>query len=222
MTTFIEGAKPRSPERFECTKVWHKSRCEYTLQICLHSKHRVFSTEASDLPLIAVVARVIKFERPLRFYGVMKTHLAHKVTYQKFCTKFFSTVGCKWAGWGRASGHRAVCICFRSPAVWLAGSLPSWLVSAGRSDRQTMMTAVIGGCSSLPPIHPRTKKVARGAGAVERRTKRRGVRMEGGYVRETERRLFNPVSTVPQLLVHWSDRLSESITVMLNYIAFTP
>lgn len=126
--------------------------------MCLHSKHRVFSTEASDLPLIAVVARVIKFERPLRFYGVMKTHLAHKVTYQKFCTKFFSTVGCKWAGWGRASGHRAVCICFRSPAVWLAGSLPSWLVSAGRSDRQTMMTAVIGGCSSLPPIHPRTKK----------------------------------------------------------------
>lgn len=165
----------------------------------------MFSTEASDLPLIAVVARVINFERPLCFYGVMKTHLAHKVTYQKFCTEFFSTVGCKWAGWGRASGHRAVCVCFHSPAVWLAGSLPSWLVSAGRSDRQTMMTAVIRGCSSLPPIHPRTKKVARGAGAVKRRTKGRGVGVEGGYVRQTEKCLFNPVRTPTQLQGNGSD-----------------
>lgn len=134
------------------------SRIVNTLQQRWHSKHWVFSTEASDLLLIAVVARVIKFERPLCFYGVMKKHLAHKVTYQKFCTEFFSTVGCKWVCWGRASGHRAVCVCFHSPAVWLAGSLPSWLVSAGRSDRQTMMTAVIRGCSSLPLIHRRTKK----------------------------------------------------------------
>lgn len=163
----------------------------------------MFSSEASDLLLIAVVARVIKFERPLCFYGVMKTHLAHKVTYQKFCREFFSTVGCKWAGWGGAPGHRAVCVCFHSPAVWLAGSLPSWLVSAGRSDRQTMMTAVIRGCSSLPPIHPsHTQKVARGAGAAKRRTKGRGAGMEGGYVRERERCLFNPARTGPPLAVN--------------------
>lgn len=156
------------------------------------------------MQLVAAVARVIKFERPLCFYGAMKTHLGHKVTYQKFCREFFPTVGCKWAGWGSASGHRAVCVCFCGPAVWLSGSLPRWLVSAGRSDRQTMMTAVIRGCSSLPPIHPRTqKKSGERSRCSKTENKGGGGVGAGGGLREANREVsLNPAHSGAQLGEH--------------------